>query len=415
MIKLRADQIAAINNIHNGNILCGGVGSGKSLTALGYYYQENGGKIVNGTMTSRMMNPRDLYIITTAAKRDKHEWDHELLAIYLSVNSENLVYKNKVVIDSWNNIKKYITVSNAFFIFDEQRVVGSGAWVKAFYKIAAKNRWILLSATPGDKWEDYIPVFVANGFYRNKTEFVREHLIYNYHVSFPQVSGYLGEKKLRRLRDQILVDIDFQRQTQQHHETVIVSYNRDLYKEVIRTRRNPYKEIKINGIVTKKPIDNASEFCAVLHRISNSDPSRGERVLDICNKFPKVIIYYNYTFELEILRSLKYKQGTTIAEWNGQKHDKLPQTDRWVYLVQYNAGAEGWNCTETNCMIFYSECYSYRAMEQAAGRIDRANTSFKDLYYWHIRSTSSIDISIKRALDEKKKFNASAFYKRHII
>lgn len=411
MITLREDQIEAVNKLRNGCVLCGDTGSGKSLVSLAYYYKINGGVIEQGQMRQMLKNPMNLVIITTAKKRDTGEWNSEMKAIYMSSIPENNYYSNKVVVDSWNNIGKYIATQNAFFIFDEQRVVGSGAWVKAFYKITAKNQWILLSATPGDRWEDYIPVFVANGFYRNKTEFEREHLIYDYHVDFPKVSGYLSTKKLERLRNQILVDINYVAGTVQHHETILIPYNRDLYRQVIRTRVSPYKTTKIFDKEIPKPLDNASELCSTLRRIVNSGPERMEEVNRLCNKFDRVIIFYNFDFELDDLRKNDWGDKT-VAECNGHKHEECPKNDKWVYLVQYMAGNEAWNCISTNCMIFYSDNYSYRIMKQASGRIDRANSPYVDLYYFHIRTMSSIDVQINRAITNKKKFNEGAFYRR---
>ena len=170
-ISLRDYQLDAVNRMKNGCILCGGVGSGKSRTALAYYFFQEGGELLNNVCGDNYIPmedpPKDLYIITTARKRDTKEWEGELSPFLLSTHREVSLYSNKVIVDSWNNIGKYIAVTNAFFIFDEQRVVGSGAWVKAFLKIAKSNEWILLSATPGDTWEDYIPVFIANGFYKS--------------------------------------------------------------------------------------------------------------------------------------------------------------------------------------------------------------------------------------------------------
>lgn len=411
MITLRDDQVEAVKNLANGRILCGDTGSGKSLVSLAYYYTINGGVIEKGQMRKMMKDPCDLVIITTAKKRDTGEWDSEMKAIYLSSIPENSLYHNNVVIDSWNNIGKYIMKRNCFFIFDEQRVVGSGAWVKAFYKITKQNRWILLSATPADKWEDYIPVFVANGFYKNKTEFEREHLIYNPFVKFKSVRGYLGVKKLERLRKEILVDIDYVACTVEHHETIIVPYDRDLYRKVIRERVSPYKTMNIFGSTVPKPIENASEFCAILRHVTNSGEERMDYVNKICKSFDRVIIFYNFDYELEDLRRNNWGDKF-LAECNGHKHDPCPTCDKWIYLVQYNAGNEAWNCITTNCMIFYSENYSYRIMKQAAGRINRSNTSYTDLYYWHIRTMSSIDVGINRALVNKKKFNVASFYKR---
>ena len=401
-IELRDCQEEAIDQMHNGCILCGGVGSGKSRTSLAYYFRECGGDWKNGY--SPMTNPRDLYIITTAHKRDTMEWEDEFGPFLITKHQDIAYYKDMtVVVDSWNNIKKYSNVYGAFFIFDEQRVVGKGAWVKAFLKIAKRNKWILLSATPGDTWIDYIPVFVANGFYRNATEFKNEHVVYRWvNKTYPQIDRYIGTGRLLKLRDSILVDIDLKRHTVPHHEDMYVRYDIPRYKDAMKTRWDPFKN---------EPIQQASGLCYVLRRIVNSDESRQMALLELYEKHPKMIVFYNFDYELDILKNLYYGEKVEIAEWNGHKHQPIPEGDRWVYLVQYTAGAEGWNCIKTNTIVFYSQNYSYKVMQQAAGRIDRLNTKFVDLYYYHLKTRSGIDLAISRALSEKKKFNEAKFIK----
>ena len=402
-VNLYPFQLEAVNKMHNGCILCGDVGSGKSRTSLAYYcLQQNP---TGDTISFWKTHPKveDLYIITTARKRDTFEWDSELANFRMSTNPENDVYKHSVVIDSWNNIQKYKDVTGAFFIFDEQRVVGRGEWVKSFLKIAKSNHWVLLSATPGDKWEDYIPVFVANGFYKNRTEFNNEHIIWDPRVTFPKVRGYMGTGRLIRLRDRVLVRMEDQRTTISHHEDVFVTYDIPAYRDLTRTRWNPWLE---------KPIETASELCYSWRKVVNSDDSRQVAVLEILEDHPKAIIFYNFDYELEILRGIGYEEGTEIAEWNGHKHDALPSGDKWVYLVQYTAGCEGWNCITTDTIIFFSQNYSYKVQHQAEGRIDRLNTPYRDLYYYHLRSRSAIDLGIHRALVNKKTFNEGAYTKR---
>lgn len=392
-------QQEAVDKLKNGSILCGGVGSGKSRTSIAYYFvKECGGKL---DPYEPMTSPKDLYIITTARKRDLHEWEGDLSPFLISPNPEVSKYKINVVIDSWNNISKYRKVNGAFFIFDEQRVIGSGAWVKAFLDICRKNRWILLSATPGDTWTDYIPVFVANGFYKNRTEFKTRHIVYSPYSKFPKIERYLEEGRLNRLRKEILVTMDFQRQTNSHYENVPVEFDKVLFKTAMSQRWDIYKD---------EPMQNASQYGFVLRRIVNSDESRANAVLDICKDHPKVIVFYNFNYELDILKSLPYEPGTVVAEWNGHTHEPIPKADRWVYLVNYGAGSEGWNCIETDTIIFYSLNHSYRTMTQASGRIDRLNTPFKDLYYYKLKSSSWIDMGIARALSRKKDFNIRAYY-----
>ena len=408
---LRASQLKAVQNMRNGCILNGGVGSGKSRTGLYYYFKENGGSFLNQEFIP-MKNPQDLYIITTAMKRDSHEWDGELANYRMSSDpKKNELYSNRIVVDSWNNIKKYSGVTGAFFIFDEDRVTGSGAWVKAFLKITKLNSWIILSATPGDCWADYIPVFIANGFYKNKTEFIKEHVIYSRYTKYPQIDRYVNTKRLIRLRDRILVNMEIERHTISHHIDASVQYDIFAYKEVMRNRWDPFKN---------EPIQQAGGLCYVLRRVVNEDESRIVALMEILEKVPRAIIFYNFDYEREMLLNLFADDNSIrvnelmsyeVAEWSGHAHQPVPNSKRWIYLVQYTAGCEGWNCITTDTIIFFSQNYSYKVMEQACGRINRLNTPFTDLYYYHLKSRAPIDLAIARALDKKKKFNERKFAK----
>lgn len=389
-------QVDAIKNMKNGCILCGGVGTGKSRTSLAYFYTQYGGEL-NTKWYKKMKNPPDLYIITTARKRDLHEWEGELIPFNMNTDPSLSIYpKQKIIVDSWNNIKKYAEVTNAFFIFDEQRVVGSGTWVKSFIKISKKNKWILLSATPGDTWSDYIPVFIANGFYKNRTSFLNEHAVYSRFSKFPKIEKFIGTNKLLYFKSKILVDMHLDRLTTRHYKDILVEYDKEIYRKVNKDRWDPYKN---------EPIENPSYLCYTLRKVCNSDNSRSEAVKNICGKFDRVIIFYNFNYELDILRKINFGKDVQVAEWNGQNHDLIPDTNKWVYLVQYTAGCEGWNCITTNAIIFYSQNYSYKVMEQASGRIDRVNTKYKDLYYYTLKSRSNIDLAIATAIKNKKQFN----------
>lgn len=400
-IKLYDYQIDAISKMRDGCILCGSVGSGKSRTGLAYYFLHERGKIVPDKYVP-MKNPRDLYIITTAKKRDSLEWEGELAPFLISTNPKVSMYNNKVVIDSWNNIGKYKDVTDAFFILDEQRIVGRGAWVKAFLKIAKNNNWILLSATPGDSYQDYIPVFLANGFYKNRTEFNREHVIYSRFTKYPKIDRYVNTRRLDRLRDRVLVNMDYHHEIGIHHEDIFVTYDLGKYKEAMKTRWDPFKG---------EPIQQASGLCYVLRRLVNEDESRRDALEEILEHKDRVIIFYNFDYERDILLDVAYKNAIEVAEWSGHAHKPIPDTDKWMYIVQYTAGCEGWNCIKTDTIVFYSQNYSYKVMTQAAGRIDRLNTPFTDLYYYHLKSKSGIDLAISKALRDKKKFNENRWIK----
>ena len=451
-VELYPHQQDAVKRMRDGCILKGGVGSGKSRTAIAYYWLtevSKDGKSFDWN-SAKKTPAKDLYIITTALKRDKLEWETDLQPFAMSTHEDANILKNRIIVDSWNNITKYRDVKDAFFIFDEQRLVGYGAWVKSFLKIAKTNRWILLSATPGDTWKDYIPVFIANGFYRTKGEFSREHIVYDPHCkNYPKIDRYLNTGRLIRLRDRILIDMDFERTTKPHHEDVYVKYDMLLYKQTTKERKDPFTkgyipcfqndpesfivgqdissdEVKANMLtgfefdidegmsvkLTCKPIENAAGLCYAWRRIVNSDVSRQVALLEIFEDHPKMIVFYNFDYELEILKGLYYGTEVPIAEWNGHKHQPIPDGDTWVYLVQYTAGCEGWNCIKTDTIVFFSQNYSFKVMEQAAGRIDRLNTPYTDLYYYHLKTRSGIDLAISRALAEKKQFNETRYLRK---
>lgn len=398
-IKLYENQLEAVNKLHNGSILYADTGNGKTITSLAYYWKCQGGDIESNIYLPLKHTPKDLYIITTAKKRDSQDWEKEMRSFLLSTHSDVCGYSNKVVVDSWNNIKKYDKVTGSFFIFDEDKVCGDGVWAKTFIKIARNNEWILCTATPGDTWKDYIPVFLANGFYRNKTDFYNQHVVWKRFSKFPDISHYINTNKLTYLRNLILVYMKDAKKTVKHHITETVGYDIKAYKQVYKDRWNIYDNC---------PIINASEMCYLQRKIVNSSEERQARLMEIIEKLSRVVIFYNFDYELEILKSLYYGDRV-VAEWNGHAHQPIPDCNRWVYLVQYTAGSEAWNCIKTDTIIFYSQHYSYKVMHQAEGRIDRLNTPYSDLFYYHLTSKSPIDVAIARAVKNKEIFNESYF------
>lgn len=397
-------QLKALEEMKNGCILNGDVGTGKSITAVAYYFL----KVCRGNVRHNgfgdfapMEKPRDLYIITTAKKRDKLEWEEECAPFNLSSKRELSISGVQVTVDSWNNIEKYKDVKNAFFIFDEQRLVGSGSWVKSFLRIAKNgNEWVLLSATPGDTWMDYCPVFIANGFYKNKTAFTDQHVVWKRFSKFPQIDRYVDTGILNRHRRAITVNMPYPRKTTRHIKYVPVGYDQDKFQRVWKERWHIYEE---------RPLKDVGELFIVARKLVNSHSSRLKAISELLDSHDRLIVFYNFNYELEDLRTLSKLHGITSAEWNGHKHEEVPESKRWVYLVQYTAGAEGWNCITTDAMAFFSLNYSYKINHQSKGRIDRLNTKYTDLYYYILKSNSLIDKAILKSILEKKDFNEKAF------
>ncbi|QXO14111.1 DNA helicase [Gordonia phage AlainaMarie] len=398
VVQLYPHQQKAVEELSDGKVLVGGVGTGKTITSLVYFYTKVMGGELNKPET--ITNPMDLYIFTTARKRDELDWQRDAAKLSMSRDPKASIHGITVTVDSYNNIAKYKEIKGAFVILDEQRMVGTGTWVKSFLKIAKSNRWIMLSATPGDKWEDYIPLFIANGFVKNITEFRRNHIVYSSYTKYPKVERYLQTGQLLKWRRQLLVEMPYLRHTVRHLHNVVCQHDVETMRVVMEKRWHP---------IEMRPLRDVGEMFAMMRRVAYSDLSRKAKVFELLQKHPKLIVFYNFDYELEILRTLADDlPDWKVSEWNGHKHEPVPSGDKWIYLVQYVAGAEAWNCVETDAICFYSQTYSYRNFEQAQGRTDRLNTPFKDLHYYILTSTSLIDKAISKALQNKESFNESA-------
>ena len=403
-VTYRPEQIQAVRQLQNGSILAGGVGSGKTLTSLAWYLTsvcnaasfEKGGSLAK----KKVKGSPTLYVITTAKKRDSLEWEEEAARLGLSTDPACSFTSSSIVVDSWNNIGKYSDREHAVFFFDEQRASGSGRWVKEFLKITKKNTWLLLSATPGDVWMDYLPVFMAHGFFRTRTEFMEDHVIFDRFAKYPKVKRYIGEAKLQRLRRSILVEMPVERHTTRERETVYCDYNRDLYKWVVKNRMDPW---------TEEPLRDAGGVCRILRKVVSDNDWRSEQAKRILSSNERVIVFYNYNYELDRILAVAESLGLPTAQWNGHRHDAIPAEPRWVYICQYTSAAEGWNCTSTDTVLFWSLNYSWRVTEQCEGRIDRLNTPYSRLKYYFLESHSSIDEAVRRSLSSKKVFNERAF------
>jgi hypothetical protein len=386
---------------------------------------------------------------------------------------------------------------------------------------------------------DYVPLFIANGFYKNRTAFKRQHVVYNTFTKFPKIDRYIEVGRLARLRSQILVEMPFERHTRRRYVEVDLPYDKVLLDRVLKDRWHVYED---------RPLRDIAEMFLVARKVVNSDPSRLEMVKELWKSHPRLIVFYNFNYELYALRSLaesfgmgigsktttdhisnsattsiamstagsngstsgssislvensrgissewmrkqnvgydpsqqnnagwntdtvttssssqtpgvigsgptatkqrlsrtsfatmpssllgnegsptaasystsgtpstRYPQSSEassaipeVAEWNGHRHQPVPESSSWIYLVQYTAGAEAWNCVTTDAMAMYSQTYSWKTREQAYGRIDRLNTPFKDLWYYGFTSESFVDQAIARSLKGKENFNVKKY------
>ena len=386
MIKLLKYQEEAIQKLHSGSVLYGATGSGKSLTGLAYYM--------------RCWSHLDLYIITTSKKRNAGEWEEEIA---------KLGCPPPKAIDSWNRLKNYRMVSDAFFLFDEHKVGGHGKWAQSMITIAKKNKWILLTATPGDVWDDYASIFIANEFVKNKTTWNEDFCIFDRISKYPKIIGYQREDVLKNMRDAVLVPMEYQ--SEKVPIPYVIPYKVDHEEEAyVLARRKSLRHPEMRAF------RNTSAMFAYMRMNLPDKESKIQALADVLKKEPKAIIFYNFTPEKYEIENAARQVNIPFFQYNGQIKDNVPDGDTWVYAVQYTAGAEAWNCITCRTVIFYSMNYSYKVMTQAKGRIDRCNSPFDELhYYYFISPDFEIDQEILNALTRKEKFNEEALANKHFI
>lgn len=397
IVPLYKTQYQVIPKIKNGNVIVGGTGVGKSRTSLAYYCYKNGGMLedcgINISNFLKRKEKKKLIVITIAKKRNDMDWEKEALPFGIV---------GELIVDSWNNIKKYKDFENCFFIFDEQKTVTYGTWSKTFIKICKKNEWIMLSATPGDKWIDYMAIFIANGIYKNQTHFEYEHVVFDRMSKYKNILRYINTDVLEKHRNKIFIFMKASSERTKYKKYIEHDYDMISYNLVNEKRWNIFKE---------KPIKDAGELCYTSRKVVNMSKTKLYIIDKIIKEKKKVIIFYNYNYELEILEQFLNDNKIKYSQYNGIKHEKIPTGESWAYLVNYSAGAEAWNCIDTNTIIFYSLNYAYRVMKQSAGRIDRSNSPYMELHYYYLITNSKIDKAILKALKNKKKFNELSFSK----
>ena len=206
-----------------------------------------------------------------------------------------------------------------------------------------------------------------------------------------------------RNRRQILVPMVYKKVTERKRQLIYSEYNTDNYHKIMKERWNIFED---------KPIENASELLQIIRKTVATDPDRKLNAKIMMDAHDRLIIFYNYNYERDVLIEIAEELGKEYFEWNGHAHEDIPDQEQWLYFVQYTAGAEGWNCISTNVIMFYSVNYSFRYMEQAEGRIDRINTPYNVLEYYYLTSHSQIEKDILSTVNRKKNFNASAWVER---
>ncbi|MBL0992197.1 MAG: DEAD/DEAH box helicase [Escherichia coli] len=415
-MKLFDYQKEAIENFESKPLNLSDVGTGKSYMSIGSYVKSECSKLL---------------IICLAPKVNDFVEDSEIFNLNVTAlnkgtkkNKELLSESNLVAISfesSWRltELNKWVD-KDTFIIIDESHKVSVSKskvtkFVMGLSKRAKYN--YLCTATPvsNGKLENWYPqLFISNVFRKPKKEFEQLFVIKQMRqmgsMRFMQITGYRNEHLLEQMIDE-----------------ASVKYKRDkgyLPEDYVYKTKKPamYNKLKKSRLYKddndlRVELDNSSKLFNSLRQVSHGflngiskqvskEPfERLDAILETHNN-ERVVIFYNYKWEAEMLKQLLDKLKRPYGEYNGSVKDLKPfkNNDNGVVLAQYKSASTGINdFVISNVMVFNSMPLSSTEYLQAKGRTDRHGQDKTPLYY-HIVPDTPIEKKIFSVVTNGKDF-----------
>lgn len=394
MPELYAFQKKAITELQqpDKHICIAGCGAGKGSIALHWL---------------KTTNKKKWLFITTASKRDSKDVENEMVMWFgkESLSSYSLEVISwaalaKWTITNWNSLEDYA------FVFDEVACAKAGVSSnrgRAFIQIAKQTDcWTGYTATPGDRWEDFQAYFVAAGYVKNKTAFMREFCQVQTFKGYPEIVGYYDEHILKAYWKRLTVCPDTQAMLDElpaeQHKTYHFKPS-PTYKRFLKERLDEDGNF----------IDTVMGYCHYCRRLCLT-AEKLQWVSDYLSGLgTNAVFFYNYIAEGEELEKVAKKalpKGAKVWRIDGKHHD-IPTADTIgkydIVLAQYASGSESLNLQFMNHMVFVSPNYSYTTSIQARGRIKRIGQK-QNMFFWYLVCDGTIETDVYACLRGKSDF-----------
>lgn len=374
-----------------------GTGTGKTILSIHHYLKHYNGE--------------SLLIIAPAQKVLEGGWDREVqrVANFYNIQIQYDVMSYGVLAKKWNLYKGW------FVIFDECHYVKNPTSQRgkaALNLTRISTNFSLLSATPSSNgWADTINYMLMFNFYRNKTQFIKEHAIHE--------TKFFGQKQIK-----VIADWKDQDKLKMLYQSISTKLSKDdcldlpplIFEDVYFKVSKEYEIIRKKRVLETEngPIayDTVMKLQHGLRFYANQKDklSYTEMLAESTNE--NIVIFYYYQQEKDDLVKVLAK-NKKIYEVSG-KVNHLPSRDQWdelkntVTLVQYQAGAAGIELQYCNLVIFYTPTFSFQDYDQALGRAYRNGQTKKVTVYRYI-TKKSVEEHVYRSLAEKKDFTESLF------
>lgn len=272
---------------------------------------------------------------------------------------------------------------------------------------------ILLSGTPtGGKYEKLWSQCRLLGWKISKDAFWSSYINYHFEhdTGFPRkvVDGY---KNVERLKHKL------------HEHGAIFMKSEDVFDlpAKIDTRVNvyctpAYRKFRQKSIVKIDGVEFVGDniltkmlYERMLCGSYNSDKIAALKDL-IESTEDRLIIFYNFNGELEVLRDLcaSVERPVSIICGNIKDLSSYEKSKDSVTLVQYQAGAMGLNLQKSNKIVYFTPPLSSEFFEQSKKRIHRIGQD-RTCFYYYLICSGSIEEKIYRTLAMRKDYTERLF------
>lgn len=389
-------QRQLLNSIEENYIIAADTGTGKTMMAIHHYLKHNTGE--------------PLLILAPPQKIKEGGWQRELdfVASHYNIEIPYDIISYGVLSKRWKEYKDW------FLVMDECHYVKNPTSQRgkaAINLTKQSTNFLLLSATPSSNgWGDTIAYMIMFGYYKNKTQFLKEHAVYN-RIDYGNgpvnvVSDYRDQEKLQKLYQSFSIKLA---------KEDCLDLPPLVFEKVHFKPSKEYNIIKKDRVLGEELFDNISKLQHGLRFYANQADKLKYTEMLLEGTEENVIIFYNYKQENEELKKIAKKLKKKVFEVSGSKTN-LPDKEKWtslknsVTIVQYQAGAAGIELQYANIVIFHTPTYSYQDYEQALGRAYRNGQTKKVTVYQYI-TKNTIETSIYQALAAKKDFTEELFRK----
>ena len=393
----------------------------KNFNHVAYYLDMGLGKTFVGSEKLKMLNTNHNLIVCQKSKLQ--DWYEHMKTYYPEYNTfiysktREIPPKSVIIINYdlvWRRPELLTTLKNFTLMLDESSLIQNEKSNRSKFILKMKpTNVILLSGTPtGGKYEQLWSQLKLLGWNISKRlywdEFIKFVKIDVGGFPIKKVTGYKNVDRLKdklRTHGAIFMKSDEVFQLPKQIENIIKVDNTKEYKKFNKDRLIKIDDTELVG-------DTSLTKMLYLRQLSSQYNSNKTAALkDLLESTnDRVIVFYNFDKELEIIQEICNKLEKPISMINGHEKNlkNFTECNDCVLLGQYQAAAMGLNLQLSNKIIYFSLPLQSELFMQSKKRIHRIGQE-KTCFYWYLITKNSIEEQIFETLKQRRDYTNKLF------